>query len=154
MNHAMGHASATAEAKNITLSVNAPANLPALLGDEKRVLQIFTHILDNAVKFTPDDGTVTFSAAMAQDHSFVFEIKDNGIGIDSTDIQRTFEPFEQLDNTSTRAQEGAGLGLSICKLLMQLHQGSIAIESQVNRSTCVTLRFPPSRTFMQITSAA
>ncbi|MBV37266.1 MAG: hypothetical protein CMM23_01135 [Rhodospirillaceae bacterium] len=90
---------------------------------------------------------------MAEDDDFVFEIRDNGEGIPGADIPRTFEPFEWLDGTTTRAQQEAGLGLSICKLLMQLHQDGIANKSHINRSTSVILRFPPARTYMQITSA-
>ncbi|MHA1536497.1 MAG: sensor histidine kinase [Alphaproteobacteria bacterium] len=119
-------------------------DLPALLGDERVVKQVLINLLSNAVKFTPEGGSVTLSAA-AGAAGICFTVADTGIGIPADKFGVIFEPFGQVDSRLERGYEGTGLGLSLVKSMVELHGGSIEIESEVDRGTTVTVRFPPER---------
>jgi signal transduction histidine kinase len=95
--------------------------------DPARLQQIFWNLLANAVKFTPQDGTVTVLTQNAADGSLAIEIRDTGIGIESTKLGRIFDAFEQAQRTGS---PGLGLGLSICKALVELHNGTIEARSE------------------------
>jgi len=135
-----------AEKKNITLSVDAPTNAPMLLGDERRVVQVFINLLSNAIKFTPEGGEVMFSAEICDDGCHVLRVSDTGRGISKKDLDSIFLPFEQAGDHLMGAQVGTGLGLTLCTSLMQLHGGDFAIDSELGTGTTVTVRFPAERT--------
>lgn len=118
--------------------------LPATIrADMLKVKQILYNLLSNAVKFTPSGGTITLSARLATDDHvpsslsgrelpassyLLITVSDTGIGIKKEDIRRIFEPFEQSDSSSTRQHEGTGLGLSLSKMMAELHGGTIWAE--------------------------
>ncbi|MEW5790228.1 MAG: PAS domain-containing protein [Pseudomonadota bacterium] len=116
-----------AEQKRITLRAELQ---PALLAhcDESRTVQLLTNLLDNAIKFTPAGGTVQLCAFL-QGGELVTEVRDDGIGIAAEDLPRLFSPFHQLDMSSTRQAGGTGLGLCICKALVESHGGRITAAS-------------------------
>ncbi|WP_020591465.1 PAS domain-containing sensor histidine kinase [Kiloniella laminariae] len=134
-----------AENKHISLRITPPTNVQTLRADERRVTQIFTNLLNNAVKFSGPGQKVSFSAAMDKDGGLEFYIRDRGVGIASEDIPNVMRPFHQLGDVFSNPQEGTGLGLPICKTLMELHGGSIEIQSKPGRGTCITARFPAHR---------
>lgn len=134
-----------AESKNIAISVDTPPPPPELLGDERRVVQIFINLLSNAIKFTPEGGRVSFSAKADPGHGYVFSVEDNGIGIASDMIAKVVKPFEQIGDVMDTPQEGTGLGLALCTSLMQMHGGGLVIESEPGKGTTVVVRFPPER---------
>jgi two-component system phosphate regulon sensor histidine kinase PhoR len=132
---------AKAEAKRITIDNTVGEGLPSLSGDRDRLNQVFVNLLDNAIKFTPEDGRVML-AAEQKESGVVVSITDTGSGIPREEIQRLGERFYRVDKTRSRELGGTGLGLSIVKHLMQAHGGKMEIESQLGRGTKVSLFFP------------
>ncbi|MRG71518.1 hypothetical protein GH722_07055 [Alphaproteobacteria bacterium HT1-32] len=131
--------------KEITLSFNIETGLPHLYGDETFVRQIFLNILNNAIKFSPPRSTVCFSARQLATGGIEIRISDNGTGISPEDIERVLEPFVQVADSMTRDHEGAGLGLALCKRLVELHDGELRIESELGVGSTVVVTFPPER---------
>jgi len=131
-----------AREKKIELTSEIPEEIPLLRADRDRLSQILINILDNAVKFTPEGGTVTLSAAQAAENEVVVKIADTGIGVPRDELSRLGERFYRVDKTRSRELGGTGLGLSIVKHLMAAHKGRIEIESLLGRGTTVSLYFP------------
>src|SRR6202011_6036641 len=99
------------------------------------------NLVDNAIRFTSDGGTVRVSIS-TRDNNVEISVTDNGCGIASEHLGRVFDRFYRVD--PSRSSAGAGLGLALVKSIAELHGGSATLESQVNRGTTVTLRFPSS----------
>jgi two-component system, sensor histidine kinase and response regulator len=108
-------------------------------GDTKRIRQILLNILNNAIKFTPENGTVIVRAWL-EDRYAVFEVEDSGIGIEAAQIPRLFKKFHQLNRNFDRDYEGMGLGLAITQQLIELHGGSIEVDSSLGSGTTFTVR--------------
>jgi two-component system, OmpR family, phosphate regulon sensor histidine kinase PhoR len=103
-------------------------NLPPVLGDEERLGQIFSNLLDNAIKYTPEHGTITITAGL-QDGMVAVAVEDTGIGIPPQDLPRIFERFYRVDKARSRELGGTGLGLAIVKHLVEAHGGTVWAES-------------------------
>jgi signal transduction histidine kinase len=129
----------------LELAIDLPSDLPMLLGDELRLKQIVLNLLSNSVKFTPAGGRVTLSAAVAPDGSLALAVSDTGIGMKAEEIPIALEPFRQIDSVHTRRYEGTGLGLPLARTLVELHGGTLHIDSIPGRGTTVTVTFPPER---------
>jgi len=127
--------------KKINIQNNVQENLSYVWADRDRLTQILVNILDNAVKFTPEDGSVFIEAGQKDDYA-VLTITDTGIGVPKEEIRRLGERFYRVDRSRSRDLGGTGLGLSIVKHLMIAHGGKIEIESQLGRGTKVSLYFP------------
>ncbi|MEO8300157.1 MAG: ATP-binding protein [Rhizomicrobium sp.] len=112
-----------------------------LLGDVAKLRQIFLNLLSNAIKFTENGGRVSLSVATTAG-GIAVTVADSGIGMDPQDIEIAFQPFAQVDNRLERRYEGTGLGLPLTKALVDLHQGSMVIDSARGRGTRVTITFP------------
>jgi len=112
-----------------------------LNGDPGKLRQIFLNLLSNAIKFTEKGGTVSLVAA-ATDGSIAVTVADTGIGMSPADVEIAFQPFGQVDNRLERRYEGTGLGLPLTKALVDLHRGSIVIESARGKGTRVIVTFP------------
>jgi two-component system phosphate regulon sensor histidine kinase PhoR len=100
-----------------------------ILADPQRIGQVLLNLVNNAIKFTPDGGTITVRAKAENGHLYC-EVADTGVGIAPSDQPRLFKRFSQLDNSNTRTAKGTGLGLSISQALIEAHGGRIAVESQ------------------------
>jgi signal transduction histidine kinase len=120
--------------------------LPLLYADKRRLKQILVNLLGNAIKFTHAGGQVTLKAWCQADSGFVFQVTDTGIGIAAEDIPMALMRFGQVDSNLNRQHEGTGLGLPLTKSLVELHGGSLHLQSQVDVGTTVTLHFPATRT--------
>ena len=118
-----------------------PKDGPMVRADRRAVLQIMLNLLSNAVKFSRTGGQVHVECDAARGW-ITLRVKDNGIGIPANKLQTITMPFEQGSSSYSRDHEGTGLGLAITKELMELHGGSLKIESQVGKGTTVTLRMP------------
>jgi signal transduction histidine kinase len=118
--------------------------LPSLLADRRRVSQVLLNVLSNAVKFTPEGGTVQVSL-WRRDGVMGVVVADTGIGIAPDDIPRVLEPFGQVDSLLSRKYSGTGLGLPLSVRLMQLHGGRLDIDSTLGAGTTVTITFPADR---------
>jgi signal transduction histidine kinase/ligand-binding sensor domain-containing protein/CheY-like chemotaxis protein len=133
-----------AERKRITMAFTSSEGSISVYIDRDKFQKIITNILGNAFKFTPEGGRVELS--IAQDSQFVnIRISDTGIGIPVGKIPRIFDRFYQVDGSHTREQEGTGIGLSLTKELVELHKGTIAVESEVGRGSAFIVRLPLGR---------
>jgi two-component system CheB/CheR fusion protein len=121
--------------KQIELTVELRANNHHIWADPVRIQQVFWNLLNNAVKFTPKGGRITIRSSN-EGGQFVFEISDTGIGIEAERQSRIFEAFDQGEPSITRQFGGLGLGLTISKTLLDLHGGTISVQSEgKNRGT-------------------
>ncbi len=134
---------------DIEVEVAIVSGLPPLRADERRLKQILINLLSNAVKFTPPGGKITVSAQADPALGFTIEVRDTGIGIAPEDIPKALEPFAQIDSTLSRRYEGTGLGLPLTRSLIELHGGTIVIDSELGEGTLVTVTFPPERIVRQ-----
>jgi len=112
----------------LRFSLRVPPDLPTLLCDPDKLRQIFTNLLGNALKFSPDGGEIELGAEN-RDEEILFSCRDTGIGIPAAERERIFEKFYQVDSSATRRFGGAGLGLSIVREIVLLHGGQIWVES-------------------------
>jgi signal transduction histidine kinase len=135
---------AQAEAGGVALHSAIAANLPRFRVDKRRFKQVLINLLGNAVKFTPRGGRIDVRA-FASDGGVAVTVADTGIGIEARDIPRALERFGQVDGSLARKYEGVGLGLPLAKQLMELHGGTLKLESAVNIGTTVTIALPASR---------
>lgn len=119
-------------AKNI--SIDAELQKLTLHADEELLNQVWINLLHNAVKFTPEDGTIHITL-LEKDESIECRIKDSGIGIPKADQIHIFERFYKVDKSRDRSLGGNGLGLSLCKKIAELHSGNIALESMPGKGT-------------------
>ncbi|QPJ61813.1 MAG: PAS domain S-box protein [Candidatus Nitronauta litoralis] len=111
-----------------------------LLADKVRLKQIIFNLLSNAIKFT-DEGSITVRVRKEQNKA-VFEVEDTGCGISENDVRYIFDVFRQVDASTTRAASGTGLGLAITKELVELHQGTIAVESTFGKGSVFRFVLP------------
>ncbi|MBR8828913.1 MAG: GAF domain-containing protein [Gomphosphaeria aponina SAG 52.96 = DSM 107014] len=109
--------------------------------DEERIKQILYNLLENAIKFTPAGGKVSLRVSRTT-QQIIFEIKDTGIGIAENDLPLLFEKFQQLENSKTRTHGGAGLGLALTKQLVELHGGTIEVESTIKQGSLFRVLLP------------
>ena len=132
----------SAAEKKIALDAIIPEEVPKILADRDRAVQVLMNVLHNAVKFTPEEGRVTLSCREDETRDWVvLQIKDTGIGIPSQEIPRLGERFYRVDKARSREMGGTGLGLSIVKHLMATHGGTMEIASAVGKGTTVSLFF-------------
>lgn len=140
-----------AEQKGVELTSAVPDDLPLLLADRDRLVQILVNLIDNAVKYTPEEGSVRLGAAILQPSpvqatqgqpTVEIVVEDTGIGIPRKDLPRITERFYRVDKARSREQGGTGLGLAIVKHLVQAHAGQLIIESELGKGTRVRVVLP------------
>jgi signal transduction histidine kinase len=132
----------SAEAKHITLTLDAPSGLPPLRVSLNHLRVVFRNLLDNALKYTPDGESVRW-AVRAEDGYLCATIVDTGRGIDADDLPHLFQRFYRADKAHTRATLGSGLGLSLVRSIVELYGGEITLSSPgVNRGATVTVKWP------------
>jgi len=110
--------------------IEMPKRLPKIMADPRRVRQVLRNLLENAVKYSPAGGPITVTVEVYPDEVQI-GVADRGIGIQPEHLERIFDRFYQVDSASTRKVGGSGLGLSICKAIVEAHTGSIWVESQL-----------------------
>jgi len=109
--------------------------------DKGKLKQILLNLIGNAIKFTPSGGSINISSYL-KDEMANIQIKDTGIGISPEDQKKLFEPFKQLDSHLSREHTGTGLGLSLVKKLVELHNGTVSVESEVEKGSTFTVSLP------------
>ncbi|WP_349407479.1 ATP-binding protein [Pseudalkalibacillus sp. SCS-8] len=130
--------------KNIELESAIEENLPPIFADGHRIEQILTNLLENAVRYTEtEEGSIQFRA-WATPKKLIVEIEDSGVGIPPEELPYIFERFHRVDKSRSRKLGGTGLGLTIVKQLVELQNGTINVESEMNKGTKFTLSFPLS----------
>jgi signal transduction histidine kinase len=127
-----------AAAKRIALVTDLSPSLPPVVADRERMLQVFSNLGGNALKFTPEDGRVEIHVTV-RDPTVEFAVCDNGPGIASADLPHVFDRFWQAKKT---ARAGVGLGLAIAKGVVEAHGGGIRVESEPGRGSCFTFTLP------------
>lgn len=132
-----------AERQEVSLAIECPPELPAIVGDHDRLHQVLINLLDNAVKYSSSGGVVTLVGRMAPGGEAIdLVVADRGEGIPAQYIPRLTERFYRVDQARSRELGGTGLGLAIVKHIVQLHHGELLIESRVREGTTVTVRMP------------
>jgi PAS domain S-box-containing protein len=132
-----------AHKKQIQVTLQIDNQLEVLYADMRRVKQILINLLTNAVKFTPEEGSVVLEVTSEiEKKAIYFSVIDTGIGIAEEDMPRLFKPFEQIDSGLARQYEGTGLGLALVQKLVDLHGGSISVESQKGQGSRFTVSLP------------
>lgn len=131
--------------EGVRIHNHVPDEVPILIADRVRFIQIVLNVLSNAVKFSDKGGEVHIrletSLMAGEATDFFISIEDNGIGMSEDEIEMAFQSFGQIDSGLNRKYDGTGLGLPLTKKLIDLHEGSIAVESQKGKGTKVTLHF-------------
>jgi signal transduction histidine kinase len=140
-----------AQARDVTLQLQTPAGGIQVDGDPDRLSQVVGNLLTNAIKFTDRGGQVSITVRTAADGFAELVVSDTGRGVSAENLPKLFEPFFLADNSSTRREQGLGLGLAIVRSLTEAHGGSVqAVSSGPGKGTAFTVRIPvlerPSRT--------
>ncbi len=131
---------ALAERKRIRVTLKKAVPI-TIVGDRVRLRQLFLNLLDNAIKYTPDGGSVVMSVEQ-HNGSAVFRVEDTGVGIPKEEQAKIFDRFYRVDKARSRELGGSGLGLSIAKWIAGLHRGTITVESETNRGSIFTVHLP------------
>jgi signal transduction histidine kinase len=129
----------------VTLRKQVEADLPPLRADRRALLQVALNLISNAVNFTDAGGAVTASAGLRADGSMALTVADTGIGISPSDLAHLFEPFQHSDARLSRRRGGSGLGLSISKMLIEQHGGSLTVSSKMGEGTTILIILPADR---------
>ncbi len=119
-----------------------PIDLPSVRGDDRKLKQVFSNIISNAIKFTHQGGKIYVEAFRLPDDGAAVRVRDTGVGMTKEEIEIALTPFGQVDGTRARWREGTGLGLPISKSLIELHGGQLEILSEKNAGTAVVIHFP------------
>ena len=127
--------------RNVSLEISCPRDLPAVRGDLSSLQEIVQNLLDNAIRYSPEGGSVKV-AASARKEGIRISISDNGIGIPKAEQERIFERFYRVDAARSRESGGTGLGLSIAKHLVEAHGGRIEVDSEVGRGSTFSVILP------------
>jgi signal transduction histidine kinase len=142
-----------ARRKKIQLTSKLAPDLPQIFGDRDKIRQVLLNLIGNAVKFTPEGGAVTVvvEPSALKQRTLGFQtvpdavrvtVSDTGIGVPAEHLQRVFDPFFQVDNSSTREYGGTGLGLSIVKRFVEAHGGTAWVESEVGKGSAFSITLP------------
>ncbi|MFA6468186.1 MAG: hybrid sensor histidine kinase/response regulator [Bacteroidota bacterium] len=133
--------------KNIVFHTEVNPDLPRIEADSGKIVQLMTNLLSNAMKFTPDDGSITITVEQERDEAQKAEfikvsVSDSGVGIKPEEIPLLFEQYRQVSSSTKTKEKGTGLGLAICKLIVQAHGGTINVTSELNKGTTFTFTLP------------
>jgi signal transduction histidine kinase len=129
----------------VRIRLETPLYLPDVLGDRDRLVQVFVNLIDNAVRYTPEGGTITVSAR-CEDGMCTAAVEDTGAGIAPEHVPRLFERFYRVEESRSLRTGGTGLGLSIVREIVEAHGGRITVESAVGRGTRFELTIPVAET--------
>jgi PAS domain S-box-containing protein len=141
----VGDIAPSAHAKGIELQYDAPADVPPILGDRRRMHQVLNNVLSNAIKFTPDGGSIVLTCTRAGDVVTV-SVRDSGVGIAADALPYIFDRFKRAERHATQAHDGLGLGLGIARHIVEQHGGDIRAHSDgLNRGTTIFIDLPVRR---------
>ena len=129
-----------ASGRDVTVHAVAEENVPLVQADSQKIAWVFSQLLDNGIKFTPAGGRVVLNIKQESGNLVMISVVDTGIGIPPSRFEEIFEPFHQLDESSTRRFGGAGLGLSLVRQIVEAHGSMMDVQSTEGHGT--TIRFP------------
>lgn len=125
----------------VTIRVNVPANLPAVMADRDRIEEVLQNLLDNAVKYSPDKHEVTVACRATGDEVIV-SVSDTGMGISLREQERIFDRFQRAGDSMTLSTQGVGLGLYICRAIVEAHGGHIWVQSALHQGSTFSFSLP------------
>jgi signal transduction histidine kinase len=128
----------------VKLAFTCAPEVTSFRADPKAAIQMLVNLVTNAVKFTPEGGKTTVSLSRSDDGDICITVTDTGIGMSDEDIATALEPFGRVEGPMARRFHGTGLGLPLTKSLIEMHGGTLVIESVPEQGTTVTLSFPPA----------
>lgn len=131
---------------HVTIDAKIALDLPTAKGDGIKLRQIFTNIISNSIKFTPQGGSITIRAQKTISGNISIVIRDTGVGMTPEELSIALTPFGQVDGGHNRMREGTGLGLPIAKALVELHQGRWEIKSEKGKGTETAIMLPAYKT--------
>ncbi|MCW5771424.1 MAG: HAMP domain-containing histidine kinase [Rhodospirillaceae bacterium] len=134
-----------AERAHIAIRTEIAPDFPEVRADPRAMRQVLLNLVSNAVKFTPEGGTVTLRLTRTPGAGVALAVADTGIGIAAEDVPKLMQPFVQVDNVYRRKYQGAGLGLTLVRSFAELHGGTVAIASEIGHGTTVTVALPEQR---------
>src|SRR5262249_17840406 len=129
----------------VMLNASLPDQLPAVLGDAKRVTKALSHLVSNAIKFTPQGGAAMIRVVHSDHSTLALEVLDAGLGMPPEARDKIWQAFTQYDGRPGRRYEGVGLGLTYVGKVAELHEAAVDILSEQGKGTCVRLIFQPHR---------
>ena len=127
--------------KGLRVEIKTPAKLPTVEADEGQIQRVFTNLLSNAIRFTPENGTISIRA-VPTDATLNVEVADTGIGMPSEDVSMLFTEFFRADNPINRERKGTGLGLVLVKRIIEAHGGRISVRSEAGKGTTFSFSLP------------
>jgi len=134
-----------ANSKNVVLTSQVDASLPPLYADGRRLDQVLNNLLSNAVKFTPEGGAIQIRVRPENGAGVMVQVEDSGVGIAKNEIANLFQKYRQASSATLSAQKGTGLGLVICKMIVEAHGGRIWADSEEGKGTTLTFTLPFDR---------
>jgi two-component system cell cycle sensor histidine kinase PleC len=136
----------TADADQKSISMKHSPDIDHLVYfDAGKVKQVFVHLLSNAIKFSPENGSVRITAELAPEGDLVVSVRDTGCGIPAEYLERVLEPFGQVEDHLTRQNDGVGLGLPLARAMIGMHGGDLTLTSDVGIGTLVDVKIPAKR---------
>lgn len=130
-----------ASEKDISVQLHHSEQRTIIQADELRLRQVLLNLISNAIRYTPQQGTVKLDLEIDGHHALI-SVSDNGIGMDHEHLERIFDRFYRIDHKSTQGESGTGLGLAIVKWIVQAHHGSIEVSSTPNQGSCFVVKLP------------
>lgn len=128
--------------KGLEYAVAIPADFPEARADKSQLERVFINLVGNALKFTPQGGTITIKAKQADEGMIQISVSDTGLGIAEKDITKIFDEFYRVDNEENQKVKGTGLGLSLVKYIVEAHKGKLSVTSQLNHGSTFTFTIP------------
>jgi signal transduction histidine kinase/DNA-binding response OmpR family regulator len=134
------------EARQHRLDIELPSGPLHVLGDSTRLAQVLTNLLNNAAKYTPTGGDISLNVRAVDDLTVVFSVRDSGMGIPAEMLNRVFDLFTQVDRTLDRSEGGLGIGLTVVRRLVEMHNGRVEVRSAgIGQGSEFTVRIPRCR---------
>jgi two-component system NtrC family sensor kinase len=130
------------ESKKLNVDISVSRNLKPIEAHPDGLIRVLTNLMSNAIKFTPENGTINVRISMKDDQHIHFEVEDNGAGIPPKEVDRIFDRFYQVDSGLSRKYGGIGLGLYICKTIVEEHHGVIWVKSELGKGSTFHVILP------------
>jgi PAS domain S-box-containing protein len=134
-----------ANENRVIVRSSLPANVPSVVADKRSIKQILLNILSNSIRFTPAGGQIVVSSSLDASGNVLLRIRDNGVGMNRSELERAMQPFGQVGHETRQRGDGTGLGLPLTRAMTEANRASFDIVSAPGEGTLVTINFPPQR---------
>jgi signal transduction histidine kinase len=131
-----------ARKENIELTHSIDPKIPMIRADRRRIEQVLDNLLSNAIKFTANEGRIKVIGALGDSGKLNIQVKDSGVGIPAVELDQLFQKYRQTTNIKSAKEKGTGLGLVICKMIVDAHNGQITVESKEGKGTTFSILLP------------